>query len=554
METSALKKPPAGASGSVPTSGDLFTRQASGLVRSINTRTLFGFAIGAMLATSVFTLASGGMITFPGSDFTIPLIVGGIVAVLVILPYMQLVAAIPRSGGDYVFASRIFGPLVGAFAGSCVMGSFLLLNAFNCSQLVTSWLEISLQILGLVFAKGTFDRWAAQIPAHQSTEFICCVVFLLVVLGICLLPTKTVLKVIFVSFALCTLGGFLLLVQFVIHSNADFQHAFDNFANTPHGAYATILHEAAKRNIQTTVKTSAVLQAVPLGVFAFTGLTFTVYSAGEIKGATKTFRNGTLAAVAFISLYVIVLWIGLKHFSTYHFLAASSGLNSADPTTYAKLTNAPTLSGGILYGALTADPVSQILIAVSNIAGLLAAVLTVFMATSRIIFAFSFDKLLPKQLADVNERTSSPVKALVVVFVISLGLAAASVFSTLLVTIASNVLLLFLVYWGISSAAAAILPYRRPELFAASPKVLPGKVAGVPIVTLCGTFTFLVVAALFVIVVTNKNLAGSFSTTSIIELAIIALFGPIAYFVSRWRLRVTQGIDLDLALRELPPE
>ena len=146
----------------------LYTRKASGLVRNIGTRTLFGFALGAMLPTSFYFLAGGSLTLYPGSDFAVPLLLGGLFAALLLVPYHQLVAAFPRSGGDYVFASRVFGPLVGAFVGGCVLGVFLLLLVALGSYLYSAWLPVALQMFGLVFAKSTFHRWATDIPATAA--------------------------------------------------------------------------------------------------------------------------------------------------------------------------------------------------------------------------------------------------------------------------------------------------------------------------------------------------------------------------------------------------
>jgi hypothetical protein len=156
-------------------------------------------------------------------------------------------------------------------------------------------------------------------------------------------------------------------------------------------------------------------------------------------------------------------------------------------------------------------------------------------------------------MADVNQRLASPVKALVVVFVLAVGLAALSVYTTAL-TVVSNALLVFCVFWFATSLAAALLPYLRPQLYAATPKMVSGKVGGVPMITILGTLTALILAFLFVIVAKDHRLSGGYPTSSIIALTVIGLSGPVAYFVAKLRLKQSEGIDLDLAMRELPPE
>jgi amino acid transporter len=540
---------------SVPTAPrpELYTRQASGLVRNLNTTTLFGLALGAMLPTSFYFLAGGSITLYPGSDFAVPLLLGGLFAGLLMIPYHQLVAAFPRSGGDYVFASRIFGPLVGAFVGGCVLGVFLLLLVALGSYLYSAWLPVALQMMGLAFAKSTFNGWAADVAnGGHTTKFLVSLGFLLLVMLAAMLPARRAFAVVFWSFALCTLGGVLLLIQFLIHSNTDLQHAFNSYSGGTN-AYGHILAAAHKASVPSTIVTSAVIAAIPLGIFNFTGLTFGAYNAGEIKTANKTFRNASFAAVAFVTILVVVSYIAMRHFVTYKFLAGASGLNGADPATYAKYSSAPTSFGGVFYGALTADPFTQVVVALSFLSGLFSAALATFLPASRLLFAFSFDRLLPGRIADVNRRLASPVNALVVVLILAVGLSALAVYTSAL-TVVANALLVFCVFWFSTSLAAALLPYLRPQLYASSPKMVAGKVAGVPMITIIGMLSALITAFMFVIVAKDHRLSGGYPSQSIIALAIIGLFGPVIYLVAKFRLKRSEGIDLDLAMRELPPE
>ena len=243
----------------------------------------------------------------------------------------------------------------------------------------------------------------------------------------------------------------------------------------------------------------------------------------------------------------------MRHFVTYKFLAGASGLNGSDPATYAKYSTAPTSFGGVFYGALTADPVTRIVVALSFLSGLFSAAVATFLPASRLLFAFSFDRLLPNWMADVNPRLASPVKALIVVFALAVALAALSIYTTA-ITVVANALLVFCVFWFASSLAAALLPYVRPELYKSSPKMVSGSVAGVPMISIIGGLSALITAFLFVIVAKDTRLSGAFPTQSVIALAIIALFGPVLYFVAKLRLRQSEGIDIDLAMKELPPE
>jgi len=71
-----------------------------------------------MVGTGVFTSLGFQVGSLP-SPFVIVVLwaVGGLVALCGALSYAELAAALPRSGGEYHFLSRIFHPSLGVMAG-----------------------------------------------------------------------------------------------------------------------------------------------------------------------------------------------------------------------------------------------------------------------------------------------------------------------------------------------------------------------------------------------------------------------------------------------------
>jgi APA family basic amino acid/polyamine antiporter len=80
--------------------------------------TATAIVVANMIGTGVFTSLGFQVEKLP-SPFTLVLLwfVGGIVALCGALCYAELAAAMPRSGGEYHFLSRIFHPAVGFLAG-----------------------------------------------------------------------------------------------------------------------------------------------------------------------------------------------------------------------------------------------------------------------------------------------------------------------------------------------------------------------------------------------------------------------------------------------------
>jgi amino acid transporter len=73
--------------------------------------------MGGISPASFRFVAFLAVAAFPQTDLTVPLLIGAAVSVLTALTYAQLVTTLPRSGGDYVYSSRVFSPWFGAALG-----------------------------------------------------------------------------------------------------------------------------------------------------------------------------------------------------------------------------------------------------------------------------------------------------------------------------------------------------------------------------------------------------------------------------------------------------
>ena len=87
----------------------------------------------------------------------------------------------------------------------------------------------------------------------------------------------------------------------------------------------------------------------------------------------------------------------------------------------------------------------------------------------RTVFAWSFDRLLPERFSSVNERTHSPVPAILLVMGLVTLMLAWSVVSTDFATWLALGVLAGVVCVVIVGVAAFVFPERRPDLYRASP-------------------------------------------------------------------------------------
>jgi basic amino acid/polyamine antiporter, APA family len=120
-------------------------------------------------------------------------------------------------------------------------------------------------------------------------------------------------------------------------------------------------------------------------------------------------------------------------------------------------------------------------------------------------------------------------------------------FSTLSVLLGLSLTLL------VTAVSGILLPFRQKAMVAASPYAR--RIAGIPLLSIVGTLALLGFGtAIFVLLWDPGSGASISKNPGKIELAaVVYAVGFAIYFIAR-AIRRTQGIDLELAHRELPPE
>src|SRR5260370_12339417 len=119
---------------SVPTG--LFVRQASGLVRDVSMANELFFNIAAFVGTAI-----GWAVAFYAfypewqglgiSAFAWMALLTGIFCYFLGMIFAALTTAMPRTGGDYVFPSRIISPFLGWIESWPLVGSALTILRFH---------------------------------------------------------------------------------------------------------------------------------------------------------------------------------------------------------------------------------------------------------------------------------------------------------------------------------------------------------------------------------------------------------------------------------------
>jgi amino acid transporter len=176
---------------------------------------------------------------------------------------------------------------------------------------------------------------------------------------------------------------------------------------------------------------------------------------------------------------------------------------------------------------------------------------TLFLSSTRVIFAAAFDRILPEWAASVSERRHVPVGALLLMLIPSVVVSALYAYNATFRTATLDATLVIAVTFLGTAFAATILPWRRPRIFENSP-IARYRVAGVPLISIAGAITFLFLAWLLYLWL-RDDVYGVNNPTSLRYMGILYALALVIYVVAKV-VRSRQGIDLKRIHQEIPVE
>jgi amino acid transporter len=530
----------------------VFSRPASGLIRVAGSTDVFIYNVGLVSVGIAIALNQYyGPSLYQGAGVWLATLLAALGMLFVSVTFYCYANIFPRSGGVYVFLSRATSPPV-AFILSLVETVVLLYYAaFAASLIVTVGLSSFFATVGSVAANQTLINWAASVATPAGTFWIGTLV--LVIAGVLLATgTRRYFSVQKVLFVVAVLGTLILIAVMLLGSRGHFAANLSRLARLDYnGVLAT-----ARQNGFTT-KSFNFGESVKFLVWPLLPLLGAVQSValgGEIKRVRRSQLIGMLGAVVATGL-LIALFDGLAAKSFGYNFQGAIGFNSlngvANGSTEATVGAAPWFT--VLAGILTGNVVLAVIIMATFVAWIWFWIPAELAYTTRTMIAWSFDRLAPDRLGYVGERLHTPVVA------IGLSTAGSVVFMWLIAYKSIALLSLIealLVAWGVAMAAAVVFPSRRRGFYDASP--VRWTVGGVPVMSIAGG-----VAALFFIYVgyllwNDPIAAGPMFTLHHLSREFWIVLGIVAFgvvwFAGTKLYRRRQGIDIDLAFRQIPIE
>ncbi len=539
---------------------DLFVRKATGLVRSWSVFDAFIYALfsinlvtlGLYIFSQMYYL-EGGMIP--------SLLVSAVFLVFEMIVYAGLISVMPRAGGDYVWQSRILGGGIGFVLA--VTGWWFILWLWTPLYSDMLRMVFFTPLLGIAGAKDA-ALWFIQTPLGH---FVTAVIMLIVVSIYIAIGMKWYARVQKFCFWVSMVGMGVTLLILLFGSPAAFQAGLERDAVAMFGAQPGVYEAtlAAGQEAGAVVplmggSVGAIFLTLPFIVFFNLWPNWGATLYGEVRGATDFKRNfwGMAWAVIVTTTLGVALFLAISKTIGWDFYTSANGAywNYA----WGYTDQAPPLPiwphPALLAAFVVPNRILQFLVVLAVSAWWFGWSGTVFLSSTRVIFAAAFDRLLPEKVAEVEPRTRTPIYALALMVIPSLvvtALFAWNVFNFQSLTLDST-LVIAVTYLG-STVAAILLPYIKKDLYEASP-IAKYKIAGVPLITIAGViFGGFLLFLLYEWIIDPLQLygIGLANTSSVVFMLVNYALALVIYLGFRWYRR-RQGLNIDKVYEEIPVE
>lgn len=512
-----------------------FVRNATGLVRELSPFDAFNLVFSAVLIPVGITQVLSFAPTFwPGANILLSFLFSIPLVFCFGLVYLFFTVAMPRSGGDYVWVSRVLGPGIGFLTNLSLTFVFTTWVSFNFTTMMTLMLPSLAYVVGFTWNPSPL------------TQFLIATVLTIVFAALMVLGTKRVARYMAVTFGIVWLGMLVWFIGLAITGHSAFVANF----NTHSGMTIGQVTQAARKAGYSPgigIDWAGTIFAMIYAFQVFTGFQWTGYFAGEIKNVRRTAVISIIGALV-ISAVLYVLATGLVY-NTYGFANFGSLVYLGFNTANSPLPFAPYLPSLVKF--LSLPGFLQVFVAACFVVSVLWWTPTGFLIATRNLFAWSFDRLAPSAVAEVNERLHTPLIATIVVAVWIEFLNYLNIYQGLSALLLNVIAVMALAFVAVA-LAAILMPYTRPHLFNEAPAMVQAKVAGIPWLTIVGVIMLL--SWVFVLYVAFTTTAfGQISVKSMIEAFAVPILGAIYYLIVRY-VRARQGIQLKAAFQEIPPE
>ena len=522
----------------VPSAPGVFTRASSGLVRQVRTDDVMFYGWQQIaLGYIIFIVAAWQF--YPGASMELATLIATVAGLFIAGCYALLSMVYPRSGGDYVFMSRILHPVAGiALSMSLVFwqlfytrvnGAFL--AKFGIAPMLSS-LGVQEHSAGLINAGNFFaGKWGLfiggllVIGVFSFVQYRGAGVYFKVQRWASYVTVVSLL-VTFVTLALAAIGVL------------DFHHNFDAAAGA--GAYDNVIKAAGDTSHPFSLPQTAFYAAWP--AFSLWFAVLSVSFGGEVKdGQRSQLRGMTLAIVTMGVAMMLLMFLYRMAFGSAFMLASTEVPPDQFPLNAAPYVN---LYTGIAGG----NPILTVVNSLWVLSLLFFVGASSLIVSTRSMLAWSLDGMAPRWFSSVSAKFHSPTWAL------ALSAAIALIWNCLY-SFTDSILVLggflgqCIPFMGVC-LAAVIFPFRRKRDFESSS--IAYRWGKVPVISVIGVIAFVCVAFVFYRLLVDANYGANNHLSEVMTIA-VTVFALIWYAAFRV-YRARQGADIKGQFSEIPVE
>ncbi len=525
------------------TSPGAIERQATGLVREAGLWDVLVYNVNfisiGLMAAFLFSVT---IPFYPGVNVYLNQLIAFALVIPLSFVFAMFAAAMPRSGGDYVYVSRTLHPAFGMMSSFNNTAWWFIYGGVPSAFFAQYGLGPFLRTVGAMSGSSTLTDWGNTLVGDRGT-FIAGALLILALAVVFSYSLTLYFRIQNMLFLFAMASILISIVVFAVSSHADVV----NGINSTYGPDS--VKDASKAG---TGQASFDLRNTILPMtWLYLELVFnqsSAYIGGEVRRASRVqLWSMPAAAVIATGVLMVLTWSALSSvgFDLWNALGndfgASLGLSSTPVyDEIAAVTSGQTwiavlILGGFVFWSYTWLP-GQILNA------------------SRNLVAYAIDGIFPRQLAAVSETRHTPVVAIWVVSIGSIIALYFYVFTTYYSTLTG--IFGFILGFIVVSVAAIAFPYRLPGVFESSP--VRRRVGGVPVMSIVGAISLVACVAAAIIYLRDpyaglQHADGSYYWTRILYNVAIFLAGPVIYFVAR-KLNRRRGVDIERRFKEIPVE
>jgi len=507
-----------------------FVRKASGLRRDVSLLDVIGLNVSNMSGGAALGII-GYTTVLLSSTVGVNLVYGSIIAWAITIPevvvYTMMTTRISRTGGDYVWVSRVYGGFFGgalSFMGYTLETLAYLALIAIASVVAIGSVGVSLGYSNMLPLALPGSVAGANLPAQA---LVAAVVFAALI-AINLLKPKLGYKVVSITVIIGIIATFVGIFTLLSAGTAGVQ-GYMSYLNSI-GANATYASVSLPSSSPTLNLGGTIFMMPFFAIFVYPWLNAGPAVASEIKGKGSIRYNVVISS--FVTLIVVTSAFAAMYYAGgYLFINGALG----NPNLVYNWTfNFWTLAMGV-----SSNPAISWFIGLGWILWNVAILAYGIIVLSRYLFAQSFDRFLPEKISYVSPKYNSPSVALLIELVGTVVLIGLATFFYGTLESLFGAIIASMIYFLFIGIAAVLYAFKNEK--GRSKAILATSGTLMAIVFAYLTYQFLAFPSIW-----GGNplaygwVAGSFIAGIIIYIASKSYYGK-------------RGIDITLAYKELPP-